>query len=195
MGELSSKEVGLFALGGVHGAVTLALAFSLVGQGISEATFDFVMGVEAVVIIFSMLVPTLVFKIMLPKNHAPRQQAMKSAEIKKEMVQVGLNAVADLDLSEKVRRTVIYDLQDQISRNGLKAFFHQWLAVNRDEEFLSSLQSLEQKQALMLAFNKEREYLYLLEKNQMAETKLVYQLYSEVLLSESLVLDPVNRVV
>ena len=57
----AKKEAVVFALGGVHGAVTLALVFSLLELGVSGNDFSLILMAEFILIILSMLVPTIVF--------------------------------------------------------------------------------------------------------------------------------------
>lgn len=47
----------------------------------------------------------------------------------------------------------------------------------------------------MYAFDAERDYLYDLAKRHVVSSEIVYEIYSEILLSESLVLDPRNQMI
>ncbi len=74
-------------------------------------------------------------------------------------------------------------------------FFKQWGAVTANKSVLTGLQSVEQRRALMQAFDAERDYLYDLAKRHVVNSDVVYEIYSEILLSESLVLDPRNQMI
>ena len=71
----------------------------------------------------------------------------------------------------------------------VKSIFNQWRSVTTDKSTLTSIQSVEQRRALMQAFDEERNFLYDLAKNHMVNSEYIYDLFSEILLSESLVLD------
>lgn len=47
----------------------------------------------------------------------------------------------------------------------------------------------------MRAFDAERRYLYDLNKQHMVDNSYIHELYSEILVAESLVLDPASQVV
>ena len=64
----SHRSALIFSLGGVHGAVTLALVFMAASLGLSSNQFNLVIMSESVMIILSMLVPSIVFWFILPKE-------------------------------------------------------------------------------------------------------------------------------
>lgn len=47
----------------------------------------------------------------------------------------------------------------------------------------------------MQAFDKEREYLYHVAKKHLVKSEYVYEVYNEILLAESLVLDPESQMI
>jgi len=63
------RSGSLFALGGVHGTVTLAMTFSL-SDTLSPAFYEELLLIEVVVIILSMLTPTLHLKMLLEPCHS-----------------------------------------------------------------------------------------------------------------------------
>lgn len=184
----------LFALGGVHGTVTLAMTFSIGGE-IANSTFNFILLVETVVIILSMLVPTIVFKFILPRDVDQEIKDSILNRLRHEIAKVGIKAVKEMSLESDVEASVVYDLRDQIQKNSLKSFFKQWRAVTFNKNVFIGLQGVEQRRALMGAFDAEREYLYNLAKEHMVSSDYIYEIYSEILLSESLVLDPNNQMI
>lgn len=111
------------------------------------------------------------------------------------MVQAGIAQLDRLDLEPAVKDLVLYDLQDQVQNNTLGSFFKQWSGVSRHQEKITVLQSVDQRRALMAAFNEERRYLHSLALTHQVPSDEIYDLYSEVLLAESLVLDPKNRLI
>ncbi|MCG0755392.1 Na(+)/H(+) antiporter [Lactiplantibacillus plantarum] len=59
--HVSNREAWVFALGGIHGAVTFALAFTVAETQVKTTDFNLVLMSESLLIILSLLVPTIVF--------------------------------------------------------------------------------------------------------------------------------------
>ncbi|WP_125565389.1 cation:proton antiporter [Companilactobacillus insicii] len=193
--KFSTKQSIIFAFGGVHGSVTLAMAFSVIGSSISSnsRTFNFIILIESTVIIMSMLVPTLLFKILLPKDEFDNESKVKIDNIRNNMVQLGIEHVQNMDIDEVVKQSVIYDLRDQIKNNKVSSFLKQWKFAGSQEAIFTPHQKLQERRALMEAFTCETQYLYEIALKHVIDSKYIYDLNSEVLLSESLVLDPENN--
>ncbi|USQ68558.1 hypothetical protein M5C72_12050 [Companilactobacillus allii] len=186
----SKIEAVTFAFGGVHGAVTLALSFSLSEMGIKGTDFDLILLTETVVIILSMLVPTILFKFILNPILDDDDILLKSKRVREKMVGVGINYVRDLEISPAVKESVTFDLLDQTRKTTVKEFLAQWRGVNNRRYAFSGFQAVEERQILMNTFEKEREFLYeLLDGVELSEAQYIYDVYSELLISESLVLD------
>ncbi|MCC3163839.1 MULTISPECIES: sodium:proton antiporter [Lactiplantibacillus] len=194
VGDHSWRSAGLFSLGGVHATVTLAMTFSLRGT-LATNLYNQVILVEVVVIILSMVTATVVFNLKLPVDFDARNRPSRQREIRDEMVKSGIERVKKMDLDPAVRALVMYDLQDQIRSNTLRSFFKQWHGVSQHQEKINVLQSVDQRRALMHAFNEERRYLHSLALTHQIPSDEIYDLYSEVLLAESLVLDPKSRLI
>jgi CPA1 family monovalent cation:H+ antiporter len=183
-------EAVTFALGGVHGAVTLALAFSLVGQGFTGHTFDLILLIETVVILLSMIVPTIVFKLFLNPELDEDDIKFKSKKVRTEMVQVGIAYVEGLQISPAVKESIVFDLNDQMRQTTIRQFLSQWRGVNNKRYIFTGFQAVEERQILMNAFEEERQFLYdQLDGVALEDSKHIYDVYSELLISESLVLD------
>lgn len=195
VGDKSNKSAILFSFGGVHGTVTLAMTFSVMGNGLGDHTFALVILVETVVIILSMLVPTILFKIILPEDWDEKQKAHTIEMLRNRAVQVGIKQVKKMNLSDDVKDLVIYDLKDQMRVTTFGKFLNQWKNITFRREVLSNIKSVEQRRALMQAFSHERDYLYHMAKNHIVDSNYVYEVYTEVLLSESLVLDPDGQMI
>ncbi|MFC6260049.1 cation:proton antiporter [Levilactobacillus fujinensis] len=195
VGDKSNRTATLFALGGVHGTVTLAMTFSLTTSHLGTATFNLILLVETVVIILSMLLPTLIFRWWLPVDLDERNRNQQTTEVRHKMVLIGVEAVQNLSLPSEVRNLVIYDIKDQDQHNKIGSFVTQWRRASTRTDVLSTLQSVEQRRALMAAFTAERTYLYDLARRHVVSSTVVYDLYSEILLAESLVLDPQNQLI
>ncbi|WP_318766126.1 cation:proton antiporter [Lactiplantibacillus carotarum] len=194
VGDHSWRTASLFSLGGVHATVTLAMTFSLRGT-LPMNTYNQIILIEVVVIILSMVVSTLVFNISLPVDLDSRSRPARQAKIREDMVKAGIARVDQMDLNPVVKELVLYDLNDQVQSNTLGSFFKQWHGVSRHQEKITVLQSVDQRRALMHAFNEERRYLHTLALTHQVPSDEIYDLYSEVLLAESLVLDPKTRLI
>ncbi|MFC6294908.1 cation:proton antiporter [Lactiplantibacillus daoliensis] len=187
--KFMSRDALIFALGGVHGTVTLALALSI--SVLTAADNQLVLLVETVVIILSMLVPTVLLPHMLPANQAvPRAKLTK---MRAEMVAAGLHQLTQLTLTPAVEASVTYDLRDQLRQTRLRSFLRQWRQSSWQPEIFTGDEALQERRALMQAFDAERQYLYELALTHQIASKCIYELYSEILLAESLVLDPANQ--
>jgi len=187
--KFTSRDALIFSLGGVHGTVTLALALSI--SVLTAADNQLVLLVETVVIILSMLVPTVILPRMLPANQAvPRAKLTK---MRAEMVTAGLNQLTQLTLTPAVEASVTYDLRDQLRQTRLQSFLRQWRQSSWQPEIFTGDEALQERRALMQAFDAERQYLYELALTHQITSKYIYELYSEILLAESLVLDPANQ--
>ncbi|MFC6202154.1 cation:proton antiporter [Lactiplantibacillus nangangensis] len=189
--HLNQHEALIFALGGVHGTVTLALALS-VGV-LTTSDNQLVLLVETVVIILSMLVPTLVLPRLLPAALTAKQLSPKLATMRQAMVAAGLAQLEQLTLTPAVKASVTYDLRDQLRQNRLRSFLQQWRQQSWEPVQFNGDEALQERRALMQAFDAERQYLYNLALEHRFEPKVIYDLYSEILLAESLVLDPANQ--
>ena len=184
----------LFALGGVHGTVTLAMTFSIV-NAVSAAQFQQIILVETVVIIVSMLLPTVLFKWLLPQDGDALSKPEILARIRQQMTAVGVARVRELDLDAAVKHTVIYDLQDQTKANPLRAFLRRWRGMTSHHQAISILQSRDQRWAMMQAFASERAFLADQARQHVVEVSLLHDIYTEVLMAEALVVDPASQMV
>ena len=121
--ENRHRDAWIFAFGGVHGTVTMAMAFSLpvlLDNGQAFPHRDMLLLVAATVIIVSLVVPLIVLPRLLPKV----QPAYDMAEYSKahiDMINAAMAYVEGTDASNAVKRTVIKQLQNQLGygRNQL----------------------------------------------------------------------------
>ena len=168
----------------------MALAFSLVGQGFTGHTFDLILLIETVVILLSMIVPTIVFKLFLNPELDEDDIKFKSKKVRTEMVQVGIAYVEGLQISPAVKESIVFDLNDQMRQTTIRQFLSQWRGVNNKRYIFTGFQAVEERQILMNAFEEERQFLYdQLDGVALEDSKHIYDVYSELLISESLVLD------
>ncbi|MCD7125340.1 hypothetical protein [Limosilactobacillus caviae] len=90
-------------------------------------------------------------------------------------------------LPENVRQSVLYDLQDQKNANSFSDFWRQWIQASWRTEFSDQERELEQR-ALLWAFRAERQYLDMVSQRENMQ-EYVYELFNDVLLAESILLD------
>ena len=119
----------IFALGGVHGAVTLALVYMII-DSVSSSQFGIIILAEMLMIVLSMIVPTIAFRFLLPHNLSVKESIRQTNQLRDEMVEEGINAVKKIYLPENVRQSVLYDLQDQKNANSFSDFWRQWIQAS-----------------------------------------------------------------
>ena len=189
LSKMGNKGSIIFALGGVHGAVTLALVYMIINN-VSSAQFDMIVLAEMLVIILSMVVPSIVFRFILDHDMSRKEAGKQVQRLRQEMVKEGLKAVEKIYLPENIRESVVYDLRDQ-SANSFADFWHQWAKASRYPEFNEQEKELEQR-ALLWAFRAERQYLDMVSQKENRRDYL-FELYNEILLAESILLDTENE--
>lgn len=111
-----NRDAWIFALGGVHGTVTMAMAFSLpltLTNGQAFPHRDMLLLIAATVIIVSLVAPLFILPRILPKVQADYDMTEYSqAHIA--MINAGMAYVETLNVSNSVKRNVIGQLQDQL---------------------------------------------------------------------------------
>ncbi|MGL5687681.1 MAG: cation:proton antiporter, partial [Weissella cibaria] len=111
-----NRDAWIFALGGVHGTVTMAMAFSLpltLTNGQAFPHRDMLLLIAATVIIVSLVAPLFILPRLLPKVQADYDMTEYSqAHIA--MINAGMAYVETLNVSNSVKRNVIGQLQDQL---------------------------------------------------------------------------------
>ncbi|WP_283583720.1 cation:proton antiporter [Limosilactobacillus difficilis] len=187
LSRMSNRGSLIFSIGGVRGAVTLALVF-LIADHLTSQQFRQVVLVETIVIVLSMLMPSFIFPFILPHKISPKKAKRQLAVLRNEMVAEGLEVVEKIYLPKKVRERVLFDLQDQRTANSVGDFWQQWLRSNQHPQFNAQERELEQR-ALRWAFRAEREYLDMVSQRENME-EYVFRLYNDTLLAESILIDP-----
>lgn len=188
--KMKLKGSLIFALGGVHGAVTLALVYMII-DNVSSSQFDMIVLAEMLVIILSMIVPSFLFRFILKHDLSDKEAAIRTQKLRSKMVAEGLKAVENIYLPDKIRESVIYDLRDQKGANSFRDFWRQWAKASRHPEFNDQEKELEQR-ALLWAFRAERQYLDMVSQKENLRDYL-YELYNEILFAESILIDTQNN--
>lgn len=178
-----------FSLGGVHGAVTLALAYTLEEFHVRSGDFNLVLMSESVLIILSLIVSTIAFRFFLKKDVPDREIEKEVAEIRVNMVHKAIEAVNSMYLPDNVKESVIFDLMTQKQRTRTRDFVKAWIKAVRHPEFTGPEKELEMR-AFMNALAKERDYLDMISQSEVKYQDYVFDLYNEILLAEALVIGP-----
>jgi len=187
--KFNNKSAWIFSLGGVHGTVTLALAYTLAEIHVRTSDFNLVLMSESVLIILSLLVPTIIFQFILDKDVSNKEAAAEMDELRVQMVHKAIDAVNKMYLPDNVKKSVIFDLMSQKQRTRIRDFMRAWIEVVRRPEFTGAEKELEMR-AFMNALAQEREYLDMISQSEVKYQDYVYDLYNEVLLAEALVIGP-----
>lgn len=187
--KMNNRDGWIFSLGGVHGAVTLSLAYLVSQLHVTSADAKLVLCSASVLIILSLIVPTIVFRFILPKLSTEKEVTTEAIKLRKTMADRGIETVEKMYLPDNVKKSVIFDLTTQNQTTATRDFISAWADVVRHSDFSGSEKELEMR-AFMNAFAQERQYLDAISQSEVKYQSCVYELYNEVLLAESLVVGP-----
>ncbi len=183
------RESTVFSLGGIHGAVTLALALTINATFLGTKNYNLVIMSEAVLIILSMLVPTIVFQFILPHEVSDEEAHIVMKKIRNEMVKRALISIHKMYLPKRVKRHVIYTLLNQ-KRVVKTREYMRVLFKTIDQPNLTKSEQYLQRLAFFRAFAVEREYLEMIGQKESKYRTYILSLYNDVLLAESLIIEP-----
>ncbi|MGY5233705.1 cation:proton antiporter domain-containing protein [Lactiplantibacillus plantarum] len=187
--SFKNRPAWIFALGGVHGAVTLALAYTLTDTAVGRGDFNLVLMAASTLIILSMVVPTIIFRWLLKPALTDDEATSEIDQIRVAMVHHAIDTVQKMYLPSNVKESVIFDLMTQKQRTRTRDFARAWVDVVRRPEFTGAEKELEMR-AFMNALEQERQYLDMISQREVKYQKYVFKLYNETLLAESLVIGP-----
>ncbi len=185
----AKKEAVVFALGGVHGAVTLALVFSLLELGVSGNDFSLILMAEFILIILSMLVPTIVFLFILPKKKSNAEILENVTRSRHEMVEAAIKEVDKMHLPSRAKHVICTYLRDQAKATSLTEFNHRFARALRIPEIQNDFYHNFRYRIFTRCFAVEREYLQKAVEEGRIETAYAAKLYQEVLLAEAMLVD------
>ena len=129
-----NRDAWIFALGGVHGTVTMAMAFSLPLTLDNSQAFphrDMLLLIAATVIIVSLVTPLLILPRILPKIK-PDYDMDEYSEAHIAMINAGMSYVETLNVSNSVKRNVIGQLQDQLGYGADQLDREMWQRAQTD---------------------------------------------------------------
>ncbi|MBN7276014.1 cation:proton antiporter [Lactobacillus acetotolerans] len=189
--KLTNKNAWIFALGGIHGAVTFALAYTLDQTLISPNNFHLVLFSETTLIILSMLIPTIIFNFLLPKDTPDVEREKEVLSIRGNMVNYALEKTKKIYMPKMFRKQLEFDLKAQINETSMRDFLKELRKSIRHPEL-----TLEEKEfrneVYRYAFRQERNYLGKIALKELGYRKSFMSLYREILLAEVLFLRPDN---
>lgn len=186
----SNRSGWVFAIGGVHGAVNFALALSIAEDHLTQNAFITIVMAEATFILLSMIVPPILFQFFLPAATSPRILQAKTTEIKQQMVDYALSEIKKMDLAPHVLDAVTFDLGGQANKMRVVDLFRAWYVTNTSGGQFSATDRSQERDALHEAFVMERKFLGELYDQEPNFQGVLNNLYNEVLLAESVALDP-----
>lgn len=176
----------VFSLGGVHGAVTFALAYTVASTAIRRQDVSLIIMSISCMIILSLLVPTLVFPLILQRESGGTKKDQLFEKIRAKMVEAGINRIQSVYLPDHLRRLVLFDLNAQRNDTTMRQFAKQWLIDVRQPDLTDSERMIFY-QAYRLAFQAELDYLSEIEQARQALRPAITHLYREVLMAELLI--------
>lgn len=187
--HLKNRAAWIFALGGIHGAVTFALAFTVAETQVKTADFNLVLMSESLLIILSMLVPTIIFRWLLPKQSVDEDAAQRMQTVRGQMIMAGIEAVKTLGLSQEFEDAIIFDLRSQDGHTTMRQFVSEWQRMVRHPEYTAD-QMRELMRNYRHVFQAERQYLlHEYEVNHGITEDVFNRLYREITMAEMVVLD------
>lgn len=188
--RISWEEAWVFSLGGVHGAVTFALAYMVAETAVKRTDFEMVLMAEAVLIILSLLVPTIVFRFILKKEPDTRENQKKINYFRKAMVRHAIDRINQIYLPAELRRQIIFDLRSQMGQTTLLHFIYAFrITLRQPQPDMNAAQTNTLEMAYRLAFHEEREYLSTISQQEERFMPIVTHLYSEILMAEAVILE------
>lgn len=135
--EYKNTNSWIIALNGIHGTITLAMAFSLplTFHGVTFPYRNDLLYIATVVIVLSMLVPSVILPILLPKQKQP-YSAADAKRARKRMINYTIKKIKDLNQNPLETQAVIATIHSQNRPEIIKnrRILKQLFAQTRDVE-------------------------------------------------------------
>jgi len=157
-GKTSNKEALIFSLGGIHGAVTFALAYTLYDLRINVADFHLILVSEITLILLSMIVPTIVFHMILDKDIPEFDQRKEVDRVRVAMIEYAMDQMKKIYLPKKIRKQLKFDLRAQMNQTSMVDFAREIKYTIKQKE-LPDDQKEFRAEVYRYAFRQERDYL------------------------------------
>lgn len=182
-GKISSKDAWIFSLGGIHGAVTFALAYTLSELNVNLADFHLILISEITLILLSMIVPTIAFRFMLEKDKPDYSQRAEVDRVRVEMVQYALKQIDKIYLPVKIRKQLEFDLRAQMNQTSVEDFIKE-IRHTASQKELPDDQKEFRAIVYRYAFRQERNYLGRIAQREQEYRHGFLTLYREILMAE-----------
>lgn len=189
--RFNKKEGLIFALGGIHGAVTFALAYTLAELSINPADFHLILVSEIVLILLSMLLTTILFRFILKPGLADLDREKEINRVRIEMVKYALSELEKIYLPVRLRKQLSFDLRAQINKTSLKDFLRE-MKYTVKQHTLPPNEVEFRNEVYRYAFRLERNYLGSIAQQEKQYRKGFLKLYREILTAEILYLQDQN---
>lgn len=183
-GKTSNKEALIFSLGGIHGAVTFALAYTLYDLRINVADFHLILVSEITLILLSMIVPTIVFHMILDKDIPDFDQRKEVDRVRVAMIEYAMDQMKKIYLPKKIRKQLKFDLRAQMNQTSMVDFARKIKYTIKQKEFRAEV--------YRYAFRQERDYLGKIAQQERKYRRGFLALYRQILMSEVVFLDDEN---
>lgn len=190
-GKTSNKEALIFSLGGIHGAVTFALAYTLYDLRINVADFHLILVSEITLILLSMIVPTIVFHMILDKDIPDFDQRKEVDRVRVAMIEYAMDQMKKIYLPKKIRKQLKFDLRAQMNQTYMVDFAREIKYTIKQKE-LPDDQKEFRVEVYRYAFRQERDYLGKIAQQEREYRRGFLALYRQILMSEVVFLDDEN---
>lgn len=181
--KINSKDALIFSLGGIHGAVTFALAYTLSEARVNIADFHLILVSEITLILVSMLVPTIVFRFILEPDKPDLEMRKEVDRVRREMVKYALQELQQIYLPKKIRKQLEFDLKMQMNQTSIQDFIRETKYTIKQKE-LTDDQKEFRAEVYRYAFRQERNYLGRIAQQEQEYRHGFLTLYREILIAE-----------
>ncbi|WP_027825556.1 cation:proton antiporter [Lactobacillus psittaci] len=181
------KRAWAFSLGGIHGAVTFALAYTLTEESLKSSDIHFALLASSTLIILSMIVPTIIFRFLLTKEVSDDAQVKEMQKMRKDMVDYAMQELDKIYLPEPLRRQLLYDMKSQLNEVSIKDYSKELSKTVRRPDLKPHEREF-RDEVYRYAFRLERNYLGQIAQSEQEYREAFLKVYRETLLAEILFL-------
>ncbi|AWV31124.1 sodium:proton antiporter [Limosilactobacillus fermentum] len=141
---------------------------------------------ECVLIVLSLLVPTIVFRLILKPTTTDTELEGEVTKVHQAMVNQAIARIKQIYLPEDLRRRVLYDLNAQIANTTTRQFIQEVRQVVAKPALpIEQRQLLEE--AYRLAFQEERDYLAMVTQLEEKYRPAMTSLYREIIMAKMVI--------
>lgn len=182
-GKISTKDAWIFSLGGIHGAVTFALAYTLSEMSVNIADLHLILVSEITLILLSMVVPTILFRFILEPDKPDLDQRKEVDRVRVEMVQYAMEEMNKIYIPKKIRKQLEFDLRAQMNQTSIEDFIKEIKYTVKQKELPEDEKDF-RATVYRYAFRQERNYLGRIVQQEREYRHGFLVLYREILMAE-----------